>query len=78
MTCHRGSKIQLQIHSDLWTVGKQSILKHQKRSDTIIPVMEKEQYSSGEHKSDVKEFLKKWGTRIGLVALGFMALSWLL
>jgi hypothetical protein len=40
--------------------------------------MGKEQYSSDEQKSDMKEFLKKWGTRIGLVAIGFMALSWLL
>ena len=40
--------------------------------------MGKEQYFSGEYKSDIKEFLKKWGTRIGLVALGFMALSWLI
>ena len=40
--------------------------------------MGKEQYSSGENKSDVKEFLKKWGTRIGLVAIGLMAFSWLI
>lgn len=43
-----------------------------------MPVMGKEQYSSIEHKSSTKEFLLKWGTRIGLVAIGLMALSWLL
>lgn len=47
-------------------------------SDTIMPVMGKEQYSFVEHKSSTKEFLLKWGTRIGLVAIGLMALSWLL
>lgn len=40
--------------------------------------MGKEQDSSDEQKFDTKEFLKKWGTRIGLVAIGLMALSWLL
>lgn len=40
--------------------------------------MGKEQDNAGGDKSSTKEFLIKWGTRIGLVALGFAALSWLL
>lgn len=40
--------------------------------------MNKEIYEAAEKAEGAKEFLKKWGTRIGLIAIGLIGLSFIL
>lgn len=40
--------------------------------------MSKEIYSEGGSNSGLKESLKKWGIRLGLIAVGLLGLRWIL
>lgn len=40
--------------------------------------MSKEIYETAKNAENIKEFLKKWGTRIGLLAIGIIGLSFIL